>query len=296
LGTWAQHAIATGLGGPFSSRVIDLDGDGDQDVVTNERDSDRVLWYENVDSVGDVWLMHMVDETSDGPNDVLAADVDGDLVPEIIASFSWDNSVVWYEPASDYAASGSLESSILDGGGPVPDWGTITWNCTAPAGTSVGMQVRAATGSGAMGAWIDVASSGDDLSDYIASGLRYFQYRVSLATTDAAISPRFQDISVQWEYISAVGEDDRAGSTRPSCFGASNPSQPGSATIKFTVPVAGEIELALYDVSGRKLATVAQGQYPAGEHMATVRGLASGVYLYALRMGEGRYVNRIVLP
>jgi hypothetical protein len=295
-GAWVQHPIDSGLDGPFSLRVIDLDGDDDQDVITNERDADRVRWYENVDSRGGVWLAHLVDETSDGPNDVLAADVDGNTVPEIIATFSWDGSVVWYEPASEYADSGSLESSILDGGGPVPDWGSIAWNCATPAGTSVSVEVRGSSDPGAMGPWAEVMSSGDDLSDYIVGGTRYLQYRVSLATTEGAVSPGFQDIFVAWEYLSGVAEDGTVRTAWPSCSAASNPSRPGAAAIRFAVPSESDVELGLYDIGGRRLATVVRGHYPAGEHLAPVRGLTGGIYLYSLRVGEFRETGKIVMP
>jgi len=295
-GTWAQHPIDSGLSDPFSSRVADLDADGDQDVITNERDGNRVLWYENVAASGEVWLKRVVDETSDGPNDVLAADVNGDLIPEIIATFSWDGSILWYEPASEYAAGGSLESSILDGGGPVPDWGAITWNGTTPPGTSVVVQVRAAADPADLGPWIDVTSSGDDLSDYIVNGTRYFQYRVSLATSDALVSPALQDLGIQWEYASAVSDGDSPRDARAWCSAAGNPARPGEAAIRFAVPCASEVDLALYDISGRKLATIVRGHYPAGEHVAPVEGLGSGVYLYALRVGELREAGKIVLP
>ncbi len=295
-GAWLEHPIDSGLASPFSSRVMDLDADGDQDVITNERDGNRVLWYENVDAAGTVWLKRVVDETSDGPNDVLAADVNGDLVAEIIATFSWDGSIMWYEPADEYASAGTLESSILDAGGPVPDWGPITWNCTAPLGASVGVQVRAGADPADLGAWVEVVSSGDDLSDYIAGDTRYFQYRVSLATADAALSPTFQDIGIQWEYLSGVGESDGPRGARPWCSAASNPARPGAAAIRFAVPQAGEVEVALYDIGGRRIATLAKGLYPAGTHLAPVEGLSSGMYLYALRAGELRDVGKIVLP
>jgi hypothetical protein len=293
-GTWAEHPVDEGLAGPFSARVADLDGDLDADVISNERNGDRVMWYENV-AAGTSWLRHPVDETSDGPNDVLAADVDGDGAQEVIASFSWDNSVLWYEPVSECVTAGSLDSSVLDSGGPVEGWGSITWNCTTPAGTSVSVEVRASNDSGNLGAWSEVAASGDDLSAYVADGTRYFQYRISLATANASTSPGVDEIRVAYDSSTDVGEGDSGQVRFPSCGMLNSPSRSDAATIRFTIPSECAIELSIYDASGRMLETVAKGTYPAGVHAATVRGLLNGIYLYSLRAGEFRGAGKMVV-
>ena len=71
-----------------------------------------------------------------------------------------------------------------------------------------------------------------------------------------------------------------------------NPFNP-SATISFRLAQKGVVELGLYDVRGRQVATLVQGTLPAGEHRVPLaRGagqhsLASGVYFVRLR-ADGR--------
>lgn len=57
--------------------------------------------------------------------------------------------------------------------------------------------------------------------------------------------------------------------------------------VEFTVPRAGEIELAVYDVEGRRVALLAQGPFPAGRHQVEWRasGVAAGIYFCRLRLG-----------
>ncbi len=294
-GTWTEHAVGASLAAPFSSRVADLDGDADNDVISNERDGDRVMWYENVDALGRVWLRHEVDGTSAGPNDVLAVDVDGDQALEVLASFSWDNSILWYEPSSAYVASGSLESSILDCGDPVGNWGSISWASATPPETSVGVEVRASGDAANMGAWSAVVASGDDLSSYVADGTRYFQYRLLLATTEVLASPTVEELHIAWATSSGIGEVDLTPGAIPSCATVFNPSLAGDVAFHFTLPSRCEVALDLYDVSGRKLKTVAQGAYPIGTHTATTKGLLAGVYLYELRAGAFRSGGKIVV-
>lgn len=65
-----------------------------------------------------------------------------------------------------------------------------------------------------------------------------------------------------------------------------------STVIHFALPEERPVELAVYDLLGRRVATLAQGKQPAGRHTGqrggldeAGRSLASGVYLYRLRAG-----------
>jgi hypothetical protein len=66
--------------------------------------------------------------------------------------------------------------------------------------------------------------------------------------------------------------------------------------VKFTLPIAGHVDIDLFNVAGQRVARVASGWYPAGEHAVSLRNaseagkaLGSGVYFVLLR-GDG--VNR----
>jgi hypothetical protein len=293
--SWTKHLIDSPLNHPFSVRAADLDGDGDPDVISNERDGNRVMWYENADASGSVWSEHTVDETSRSPNDVLAADLDGDGGQEIVGTYSLDNSILWYEPMGEYAGAGSLDSSILDAGGPVHDWGSVVWTSSTPLGTGLRVEVRAAQDPGNMGPWVEVVSSGDDLSNYVANGTQCLQYRLSFVTEDGTVSPRVEDIRVQWDFVTDVGEEGGSHESRFSCQVRENPSSRGTATIYFVLPHASEVELTLFDGGGRRAKTTASGTCAAGDHSLTVQGLSHGVYLYRLRAGAFRSAGKMVV-
>ncbi len=290
---WTKHLVAQGLGGPFSVRAADLDGDGDLDVVGNERNADKVSWYENVDGQGQVWWTQLVDGTSDAPNDVLAADVDGNGIQDVIATFSQSNSVVWYQQTGTPAGSGLLQSSILDCGGPVHDWGNLDWTCDTPVGTSVLVEVRAAGDPADMGAWTEVPSSGQDLSPYIMNLTRYFQYRVTLAAAGDA-SPGLHDLRLGWDDVTGLHEDaSTAGAFY--CRVAGNPSSSGEAAFEFALPHARLVSLSLFDPVGRKVGDGPETAYPAGRHSATIRGLRGGIYFYLLQAGDLRSTGKVVV-
>lgn len=75
-----------------------------------------------------------------------------------------------------------------------------------------------------------------------------------------------------------------------------NPFNP-STTIKYTVPVAGKVVLKVYDMTGKEVATLVNGQQEAGAHEIAFNALnlASGVYLYMFRAGNSTQSKKMIL-
>ncbi|NLP12435.1 T9SS type A sorting domain-containing protein [bacterium] len=75
-----------------------------------------------------------------------------------------------------------------------------------------------------------------------------------------------------------------------------NPFNPGT-WIVYNLPVPGAVRLTVYDISGKEVACLVDGQQPAGEHKARFEapGLASGIYLYHLKSGSGSVWRKMML-
>ena len=80
-----------------------------------------------------------------------------------------------------------------------------------------------------------------------------------------------------------------------------NPFNP-QATLRFTLERAGRIDLSVYDLRGRRVATLAEGPYAAGYHEvvwqgrdADDRSVASGLYLARLRAHDRELTQRMML-
>ncbi len=75
-----------------------------------------------------------------------------------------------------------------------------------------------------------------------------------------------------------------------------NPFNP-STTLSFTLPRAEQISLTVYDITGRRVAEIARGFYPAGMHSTVwdARECASGVYFCTLRAGKAVETRKILL-
>jgi hypothetical protein len=63
------------------------------------------------------------------------------------------------------------------------------------------------------------------------------------------------------------------------------------------LPEPSQVNLAIYDVSGRLVAELIDGRRAAGTHQATFDGsnLASGIYLYTLKAGAYSSTSKMVL-
>ncbi|MCG6914598.1 T9SS type A sorting domain-containing protein, partial [bacterium BMS3Abin03] len=75
-----------------------------------------------------------------------------------------------------------------------------------------------------------------------------------------------------------------------------NPFNP-TTTIKFGIPKAGDVSLAVYDILGRKVAELINGNLTAGYHTVNFNAtnLASGVYFYRIEAGDFVSVKKLML-
>ena len=75
-----------------------------------------------------------------------------------------------------------------------------------------------------------------------------------------------------------------------------NPFNP-STQIVFSVTKEGPVTLRVFDILGREVATLVNGNRKPGEYTERFDGtrLASGVYMYVLQAAEGRLTSRMIL-
>ena len=75
-----------------------------------------------------------------------------------------------------------------------------------------------------------------------------------------------------------------------------NPFNPNTK-INFSIPKSDYVSLRVYDMLGREVAVLVNGQLIAGEYQAdfSAKGLSSGMYYYSLRSGDYVDVKKMVL-
>ncbi len=76
-----------------------------------------------------------------------------------------------------------------------------------------------------------------------------------------------------------------------------NPFNP-ETTIKYNLPTTGKVTLTVFDISGKKVATLVDGNQVAGPHSVKwhpQQQLASGIYFYMLRAGGHTDIRKMTL-
>jgi hypothetical protein len=75
-----------------------------------------------------------------------------------------------------------------------------------------------------------------------------------------------------------------------------NPFNP-TTTLSFALPAPSWVSLTIYDITGRLVATVANGHYETGSYRIPFdgSGLASGIYFYRLKAGAFTDTKKLVL-
>ncbi|MBK5212097.1 MAG: T9SS type A sorting domain-containing protein [Flavobacteriaceae bacterium] len=99
LGSFGPQKVITGnADGAFSAIAADLDGDGDNDVISASNFS-GLAWYENLDGQGNFSTTKIIDNNITSSRSVVAADLDGDGDLDVVGNGNAPNTVriFWYE-------------------------------------------------------------------------------------------------------------------------------------------------------------------------------------------------------
>ena len=97
---FTDHLISSLAAGALDVFAIDLDGDGDIDVLSASQgdagSGGKLAWYENTDGAGTFGSQHVV-SSANGLSGVFATDMDRDGDVDLLSTASSDNTVAWHE-------------------------------------------------------------------------------------------------------------------------------------------------------------------------------------------------------
>ena len=111
---WTLHEITIG-GMPYAYDVAlaDFNGDGLLDVAASGWKGHQVAWFENPGASGGEWTKHLLDGGMTEARTIRVADFDGDGNPDLLATGTGANLVVWYQHPGDRAA-GEWRKWVID--------------------------------------------------------------------------------------------------------------------------------------------------------------------------------------
>ena len=104
---------------PTSIYSVDIDNDGDNDVVFLSTEDNKIGWYENLNGLGDFSVQKIIsnnvnNEGSFLPDAVNVADIDGDNDLDIISASQNDNKIAWYENLDGQGNFSTEQNITLD--------------------------------------------------------------------------------------------------------------------------------------------------------------------------------------
>jgi hypothetical protein len=128
--SFTERMIATWADGVRDVFAVDLDDDGDPDVLTALTDDDMIAWLESDGASPPSFTAHLITANANGAASVFAADVDGDGDMDALSASLNDDKVAWYENIDGLGefgpqqvittsanAAGSVFAADLDGDG-----------------------------------------------------------------------------------------------------------------------------------------------------------------------------------
>ncbi|HXH28760.1 MAG TPA: VCBS repeat-containing protein, partial [Candidatus Polarisedimenticolia bacterium] len=117
------QALTTTADGAFSVRAVDVDQDGDLDVVAGSTNDDSVAWYENTDGQGSFGSALALTTAADGVRSVFATDLDGDGDVDVLSASYNGQTIAWYENETIHrTGSFGHAQSIFRGGAANAAW------------------------------------------------------------------------------------------------------------------------------------------------------------------------------
>ena len=85
--SFTAHTISTSADGARSVYAVDVDGDGDMDVLSASQGDDKIAWYENNGS--ESFTAHTISSSADRAWSVYAVDVDRDGDIDVLSASMW---------------------------------------------------------------------------------------------------------------------------------------------------------------------------------------------------------------
>ena len=91
--------------------AVDIDGDGDLDIVSASNIDNKIAWYENDGAADPSFTARTITTSADGAWSVYAADIDNDGDMDVLTATPDDHKIIWYE--NDGAADPSFTANTI---------------------------------------------------------------------------------------------------------------------------------------------------------------------------------------
>ena len=284
--TWPCEQVANELRMVSAAGCLDMDGDGDLDIVgmqlwnETERSYNQwraVSWLDG----GGGWFRVEISGSS-GPAiahwGFLRADMDGDGTQNtVFYQNPVGRGISWFdEPATPDSCS--LISAVLSlRCRAIWDAAALQWEADIPTGSWIRVRARASTDPLLLGPWSDPIPAGASLSGLLPDSATFLQYLLEIGPCTGGAIPAFHGISFSWDAAAETGH-----SILPLGLSAVSPSR---GMLELTVEgTFMDVSVDIYDIAGRRVhsSDLSLGQEP---ETMEVGGLVPGLYFCRAESG-----------
>lgn len=127
---FVPHDVSLADDGASSVIAVDLDADGDTDLLSASAHNDTIAWHENLGGSPPSFAARVISTTAQGASSVFATDLDNDGDVDVLSASQDDDKIAWYEsdggspPAFvTHIITGDRRSSVTGLALPIPDGG-----------------------------------------------------------------------------------------------------------------------------------------------------------------------------
>lgn len=146
-----------------------------------------------------------------------------------------------------YVASGTLVSDVLDTK-LISRFGALTWRANQPKGTSIALQIRTGNVGEPDATWSSWSAelSNPDGSPFQVPAGRFAQYRATLSTCDASVTPELRSVFLRYQTANLPPEITKV--DVPDVSVGDGTAKPGRLTLKWSVtdPNSDDLEYTLH--------------------------------------------------
>ncbi len=324
---WTEYPIAIGMDGVNYHDISDIDNDGDLDLMACAMLGDFCTWFENDGNMN--FTEHVLPFYMNYPDWLYPVDMDfdGDLDYIVIPLF--EDRIMWLENTmlSPYSIELTLTPAVTPvqippGGGSFDfdfelqntstseSYVVDVWtDITLPDGTIYPVLSRTGVPLGPS------ASILRTLTQFVPGSAMPGHYVLNAHVRDNATWNVYVEASIPFDKLEGDGAENH--DMGWALLGWEDPQMPAVAelpteydllpaypnpfnpttTLRFDLPEAGQVKLAVYDSQGRQVANLIDRWCTAGTHEAVFSGkdLASGIYFARLVAGDIHKSQKLVL-
>ena len=224
--------------------------------------------------------------------------VTGEVVIELTATTASSEIAIPFCEEAEFCPQG-FHSVMLSGAG------TVEWNATASAAGEYFLRIFYNADSDVPASLLvdgaEVLSLVFAATEPTGGSIVTDRFSMSPGAHNIEISTASGDLNL--DYAQLLGYNLIVGTERyelPEGYALDqnypNPFNPVT-TIRYEMAAPGEVRLTVYDLLGRRVRTLVQGQQTAGAHQIVFdgAGLSSGVYFYRIEMPVGSQVRKMTL-